>query len=1050
MNTKLKILTLCTFSKGGAGTGTMRRIFALRKSDVDVRLFSLEDRNCSWNDVSKKAIKPVEVLPGFQAREIFSLTDNLIDFQTLESTFKAYDVIHLHWVVGMLDYENIGHILSNKPIVWTLADMNAFTGGCHYSEGCKEFVRQCRSCPLLGGQSDLAHQTWKIKRKAYNQLNNLAIICPSKWMATMVKESSLLGDRPVYYIPNPLPFHEFLPHNKLVSRIKLNIPINKTYILFGTDSNKNTRKGGDLLVQTLNIFCKNYNVSNVEVLMFGSHQLELPVPIHYMGKIHNNTKLSMIYSAADIFVFPSREDNAPLTVGESLACGTPVVSFPVGNTVEIIKHKVNGYLANYLDVVDMADGINWLIEHLSKQDIYKYQLHCRDSILEHHDPALSIEKHISAYNDSLSKNIRIEQQLPVCGCFLTYPDRTGKRTVEGGLRIKGHYKYSKGKDNPLVSIITVCLNSSSTILQTIQSVLRQSYKNIEYIIVDGGSTDGTIDIIEKYETAIDYFISEPDSGLYNAMNKGLSLASGDYILLLNSDDWYEFDCVKILVDAKLKTQADFVGALTYFVKQDGSILRPLPSAPYNDSVRFRNPLRHELLLISRDIYNRIGNYNEKYDIIADLEFIIRLYESKLEYYEVQNYLLYFRVTGLSSVNNIQNLIDERKKLIKSQFNFLDREVIELLSSEQKPEKPLLEKILIKYSGFGIFTKTLIAFAKQRCISLNLEHYEAKEKDKITIVPTQADELQTSVFYIVTPTFNSEEFIDSTIMSVLSQEGDFEIYYHIQDGGSSDATLEKIKWWQSAASSSDSNIIRCKGISISYNSSSDLGMYDAINKGFDKLSPPIDGICSWINSDDVYTGGAFASVKKIFSDNPTEEWIINPVSGCGKFQETLSYLTLQYPTEIIKYGLCDGVLWRFIQQEGCFWKHNLWKDVGGLDSSLKLCGDWDIWRRFAQRTDPIHVLWSLGKFRLHDKQLSYNLMDDYYNEMNLIISEDERNIYAASLENAKFNLIKEVSFKNFYKNNKNLKYQEVTLNSKCVVPTRYNKQFISKLLSNTHS
>mgnify|MGYP003720349897 CR=1 FL=1 len=97
---------------------------------------------------------------------------------------------------------------------------------------------------------------------------------------------------------------------------------------------------------------------------------------------------------------------------------------------------------------------------------------------------------------------------------------------------------------PKISIITVAFNSASTIKDTIESVLAQDYNNIEYIIIDGGSSDGTLDIIKKYESQIHYFISEPDTGIYDGMNKGIRVATGDIVGILNSDDFYpnRFDC----------------------------------------------------------------------------------------------------------------------------------------------------------------------------------------------------------------------------------------------------------------------------------------------------------------------------------------------------------------------------------------------------------------------------------------------------------------------------------------------------------------------------
>ena len=121
-----------------------------------------------------------------------------------------------------------------------------------------------------------------------------------------------------------------------------------------------------------------------------------------------------------------------------------------------------------------------------------------------------------------------------------------ERKREGGLRTKGYFKRSYDEasalsDNsplPLVTIITVVFNGEKYLQQTIQSVINQTYDNVEYVVIDGGSTDGTVDIIRKYEDKIDYWVSEPDQGIYDAMNKGIQLAGGEIVGLINSDDCY--------------------------------------------------------------------------------------------------------------------------------------------------------------------------------------------------------------------------------------------------------------------------------------------------------------------------------------------------------------------------------------------------------------------------------------------------------------------------------------------------------------------------------
>jgi tetratricopeptide (TPR) repeat protein len=232
------------------------------------------------------------------------------------------------------------------------------------------------------------------------------------------------------------------------------------------------------------------------------------------------------------------------------------------------------------------------------------------------------------------KNLPGTVMTKFCGIYDRYPDITGKRKAEGGKRVKGIIKNSL-PNQPLVTIITVCLNSEKYLEQCIRSVMQQTYKNLEYIIIDGGSNDGTLNIIEKYADEIDYYLSERDRGLYHAMNKGLALASGDYILILNSDDWYETECVKALVEAKLNIGTSFVSASARYVDKDGVPGRVLRSSHFDSRLLFgMMTLRHETMLLSTEIYNDIGPYNESFRIISDRILTISLLEKNHTNYEV--------------------------------------------------------------------------------------------------------------------------------------------------------------------------------------------------------------------------------------------------------------------------------------------------------------------------------------------------------------------------------------------------------------------------------
>lgn len=414
----LRVGVFNAWDKGGAAKGSIRRITALRESGVDATLHPLvstssldfvkplistkQEQESAWKKVHQNSILPAKNEPGYCSTEMFSLPYSIVDYTKYPKLFSTFDILHLHWVVGILDYKNAGKVLGDKPIVWTLADMNAFTGGCHYSEGCEGYQRECEQCPLLGGSSKLAHEGWKIKQKAYAKIKNLEIICPSAWLAEKVKKSTLLGTRKVHVIPNAYPTKDFTPVNKVAARLKLNLPLNKKLILFGADNLSNMRKGGDLLAEALKVLKQTSPVAeNIEVVAYGNHSIDLPLFTHSLGFLKTSEELKLAYSACDVYAFPSREDNAPLTVGESLLCGTPVVAFPVGNVPELISHKRNGYIASYGNTRDLAQGIRWITEAIKYQDFLKMSINCRLVAANFHNPTTAAQRHIAVYEKML-------------------------------------------------------------------------------------------------------------------------------------------------------------------------------------------------------------------------------------------------------------------------------------------------------------------------------------------------------------------------------------------------------------------------------------------------------------------------------------------------------------------------------------------------------------------------------------------------------------------------------------------------------------------------
>ncbi len=226
--------------------------------------------------------------------------------------------------------------------------------------------------------------------------------------------------------------------------------------------------------------------------------------------------------------------------------------------------------------------------------------------------------------------------------------------------------------NLKISVITACLDSEKYLERTILSVLSQSYKNIEYIIIDGGSKDATLKIIDKYKGRISCVISEKDSGIYDAQNKGIKLATGDILCVLNSDDcFYNEYVVEDIVNFFQQNKVDFVyGNMLCSDLANSEII--LKTYPRNLTKRFflRGPLGHSATFFHRDCFSKAGYYDTHYKISADYEWYLRaLFKYGLRTAYLNQIISVFHIGGKSSNPNL--LLPEMRQVQKLYFNPLE-------------------------------------------------------------------------------------------------------------------------------------------------------------------------------------------------------------------------------------------------------------------------------------------------------------------------------------------------------------------------------------------
>ncbi len=222
--------------------------------------------------------------------------------------------------------------------------MWAFTGGCHCSNNCDRFQQDCGNCPQLNrmGENDLSRSILRRKKEAWNGLD-ITIVTPSNWLAECAKESSLFKNWRIEIIYNGLDLNLFKPINKITACEIWNLPINKKLILFGAMSaTSDYNKGFDLLYKGLKQLAVKWS-GKAELVVFGAGEPEntpdFGLPVHYLGRLHDDVSLALLYSAADVMVVPSRQEAFGQTASESLTCGTPVVSFGSTGLLDIVDNK---------------------------------------------------------------------------------------------------------------------------------------------------------------------------------------------------------------------------------------------------------------------------------------------------------------------------------------------------------------------------------------------------------------------------------------------------------------------------------------------------------------------------------------------------------------------------------------------------------------------------------------------------------------------------------------------------------------------------------------
>lgn len=381
----MKVVLLSTYDvRGGGATHLAFRLLkSLAARSIDVSMAVMTKDSTVQNVVTPRF---VDRMNGFLRKKVesflvslypkrnsphFSLGLSLGGTLVPKRLPPSASVYHAHWINdGFLGCREMASIPG--PLIWTFQDSWAMTGGCHSPWDCSRFESSCGKCPVLGSNSsfDLSRLVFLNKKRAWRNFP-MTVVASSHWLSKRVRRSPLFSQMPLEVIPNGIDLSLFRPIEKSIARDIFQIPDNKFYLLAGgIGTEKDLNKGMDLLAEALGFLRNLHPKKDIELLFRGvPHQLlnnQDCIPIRVIDTLQDELSLSLLYSAADLFICPSRQENLPNMIMEAMGCGTPAIAFDVGGNPELIEDGKNGFLVSPFDTKQLANLIHKALnnEHL--------------------------------------------------------------------------------------------------------------------------------------------------------------------------------------------------------------------------------------------------------------------------------------------------------------------------------------------------------------------------------------------------------------------------------------------------------------------------------------------------------------------------------------------------------------------------------------------------------------------------------------------------------------------------------------------------------------
>lgn len=372
----MRVLHITTIDTGGAYKAAYRLHEMMLLQGIDSKIM-VRTKLYPNNQVLETFYRPIEAffskvkngINRLMARGKIADDRFGTDISKLEQVKEA-DVIIIHWINSFLSQKDIVKLGKlGKRILWVMHDMWLFTGGCHVDGYCGGYARHCGNCPLIGGkrEEDLSRRNFLSKMKMMEQIE-VTVLGPSQWIVEQARKSEIVKNKKVRFVPNTLNTLVYRPVSgveKKKLRNQYGIPENKKIILFGAadDGTRNENKGFRYLRDAISYL----QAEEYCLIIFGNTAGNLGLPttleVIKMGYIFEEKVIIELYQLADVLVNPSSQESFGYTVCEAMACGIPVVGFPIGGIKEQIRHRENGYLAKYHDAKELAQGISYCAAH---------------------------------------------------------------------------------------------------------------------------------------------------------------------------------------------------------------------------------------------------------------------------------------------------------------------------------------------------------------------------------------------------------------------------------------------------------------------------------------------------------------------------------------------------------------------------------------------------------------------------------------------------------------------------------------------------------------